>query len=101
MKLKEWKAFLDSIPDNEYTRELDYTQFTDSVFVDAEDPDAKECFVTFDGRAAYVVRGNAEEGVIEVFRRDNSGIAVLDENGDLQTEQKYGNVKIVKYAYTL
>lgn len=97
MKLEEWKEFLDLIPDNDYTRKLNYTQFEEARTVDAEDYDALECFVLLNGKPITVQYANAERGFVLVIKGYDIDDIVADENGDLITEFLFGDVKIIKY----
>jgi len=98
MKLKEWKAFLDTIPDSEYTRELDYTQFEESDTVDVEDYDSLECYVLLGRTQIPVQYANANRGFAIAIKGCNTGEDMIaDENGDIETEFIFGDIKIIKY----
>jgi len=101
MKLEEWKRFLETIPDSDYTREIDYTEFCECETVDAEkDEDARRCFVTLNEKQVIVKRANVKKGFVEVFKKDMFGNYVQGETGVI-IEQILGDVKIVKYKDTL
>lgn len=99
MKLEEWKEFLDLMPDNEYTRKLDYTQFEESRTVDAEDYDAIDCYVLLNGKLITVQYANADRGFATVTKGYNTGEIIADKNGDIETEFVFGDIKIIKYKY--
>ena len=95
MKLEEWKEFLDLIPDNDYTRKLEYTYFQECETIKAGDPGSVDCFVTIDGQETHVRCADSKKGVIKVMKDPIE----LDETGDVVSEYKKGDVKIVKYGY--
>lgn len=99
MKLEEWKKFLDTIPDNEYTRKLDYTQFEEAKTVDAEDRDAMDCYVLLNGKLITVQYANVDRGFAIIFKGCDTGDMATDENGDWKTEFVFGNIKIIKYKH--
>jgi hypothetical protein len=97
MKLEEWKKSLDTIPDNDYTRNLNYTQFEESKTVDAEDYDAMECYVLLNGKQISVQYANADRGFVIVIKGYDTNEIAFDKNGDVVTEFLFGKVKIIKY----
>ncbi|MBE9592086.1 MAG: hypothetical protein IMF19_01265 [Proteobacteria bacterium] len=99
MKLKEWKKFLDSIPDNKYTQNLNYTQFEDCRTVDVEDEDSLNCFVTLNGKQIAVSYADAGKGFTFSIKTGEIGKALLDKDGNIQFECLSGDVKIVKYKH--
>lgn len=99
MKLEEWKRFLDSIPDNEYTRTLDYTEFGECETMKVGDNGYIDCFVLLDEELTSCRWADAKKGIIEILKSDEKNICMLDKDGNVIREKKYGDVKIVKYKY--